>query len=403
MVKKGKGQSGAQKSSSDDLLLEQRMQEILMESKKSDLNQEELDHMNASRLKTPLSHLYKDGLYPRGEIIPRAGFSTDDSPNIRSGVEQFDIQKLRKASEVHRQVRKWAQSWIKPGMKMIDITDHIEDYLAFLIEKNGLNAGQAFPTGCSLNSVAAHWTPNSGDITVFGKDDVCKIDFGTHVEGTIIDSAFTVSFNPMFDDLKEAVRAATNAGIKEAGIDVRLCDVGEKINEVMTSYEVTINNKVYPVKPIRNLHGHNMEPYTIHAGKSVPLINNNDTTKMEEGELYAIETFGSTGKGRVVDEYPCSHYMMRKGAENAMVRNEKEQKLLNHIKKSFGTLAFSRKWLDRAGFDRHIITLNSLVKQGIVDDYPALTDIKGCYTAQYEHTLLLRPTCKEVLSRGDDY
>jgi len=40
---------------------------------------------------------------------------------------------------------------------------------------------------------------------------------------------------------------------------------------------------------------------------------------------------------------------------------------------------------------------------GIVEAYPPLVDIKGCYTAQYEHTILLRPTCKEVLSRGDDY
>jgi len=35
--------------------------------------------------------------------------------------------------------------------------------------------------------------------------------------------------------------------------------------------------------------------------------------------------------------------------------------------------------------------------------YPPLVDVKGCYTAQYEHTILLRPTRKEVLSRGDDY
>ena len=30
---------------------------------------------------------------------------------------------------------------------------------------------------------------------------------------------------------------------------------------------------------------------------------------MEEGELYAIETFGSTGKGYVVEDGECSHYM----------------------------------------------------------------------------------------------
>ena len=39
----------------------------------------------------------------------------------------------------------------------------------------------------------------------------------------------------------------------------------------------------------------------------------------------------------------------------------------------------------------------------IVEPYPPLCDIKGCYTAQFEHTILLRPTCKEVVSRGDDY
>lgn len=31
------------------------------------------------------------------------------------------------------------------------------------------------------------------------------------------------------------------------------------------------------------------------------LVANDDQTKMEEGEYFAIETFGSTGRGRVVD------------------------------------------------------------------------------------------------------
>lgn len=29
----------------------------------------------------------------------------------------------------------------------------------------------------------------------------------------------------------------------------------------------------------------------------------------QEGEAYAIETFGSTGKGAVHDDMECSHYM----------------------------------------------------------------------------------------------
>jgi methionine aminopeptidase len=31
---------------------------------------------------------------------------------------------------------------------------------------------------------------------------------------------------------------------------------------------------------------------------------------MEEGDYFAIETFGSTGRGRVIEEGACSHYAL---------------------------------------------------------------------------------------------
>ena len=65
-------------------------------------------------------------------------------------------------------------------------------------EENGLEAGLAFPTGVSINHCAAHYTPNNGDNSVLNYDDVMKVDFGTHIHGTIIDCAFTVAFNPRF-------------------------------------------------------------------------------------------------------------------------------------------------------------------------------------------------------------
>ena len=95
-----------------------------------------------------------------------------------------------------------------------------------------MHIGLAFPTGCSLNHCAAHYTPNAGDPTVLEYNDVCKIDFGTHVNGRIIDCAFTVAFNPKYEPLLRAVKEATYCGIREAGIDVRLGDVGEAIQEV---------------------------------------------------------------------------------------------------------------------------------------------------------------------------
>ena len=58
---------------------------------------------------------------------------------------------------------------------MIDLCNTLEDSVRQLIRVNGLEAGIAFPTGCSLNYVAAHYTPNAGDDTVLQYDDVLKL------------------------------------------------------------------------------------------------------------------------------------------------------------------------------------------------------------------------------------
>jgi methionyl aminopeptidase len=85
-----------------------------------------------------------------------------------------------------------------------------------------------------------------------------------------------------------------------------MSDIGAAIQEVMESYEVEIGGRSLPVKCIRNLNGHDIAPYSIHGRKSVPIVKGGDQTKMEEGETFAIETFGSTGKGYVRDD--VSHH-----------------------------------------------------------------------------------------------
>ncbi|CDY29268.1 BnaC01g19200D [Brassica napus] len=82
----------------------------------------------------------------------------------------------------HSQVRKYVRSIVKPGMLTTDVCETLEDTVRKLISENGLKAGITFPTGCSLNWVAAHWTPNSGDKTVLQYDDVMKVDFATHID-----------------------------------------------------------------------------------------------------------------------------------------------------------------------------------------------------------------------------
>jgi methionyl aminopeptidase len=50
--------------------------------------------------------------------------------------------------------------------------------------------------------------------TVLSRGDVMKVDFGVHVKGRILDSAFTLTWEPTYDKLLEAVKASTDAGIR---------------------------------------------------------------------------------------------------------------------------------------------------------------------------------------------
>jgi len=362
----------------------------------------------------PIKELFTTGIFPHGEeheypkqqdMRSAIWRQTDEERKANDTIWEDVWNDHRQAAEAHRQTRQYVQSFIQPGMTMIEICEKLEASSRATVGEDGLNAGCAFPTGCSLNHCAAHYTPNAGDKTVLTYDDVCKIDFGTHVNGRIIDSAFTVTFNPKYDRLKEAVKDATMTGIKHAGIDARLNEIGEIIQETMESYEVELDGKTYQVKPIRNLNGHSIGQYRIHAGKTVPIVKGGEQTKMEENEVYAIETFGSTGKGYVHDDMETSHYMIEYNHFDhpPQVRTPGARKFYHTLKKEFGTLAFCRRWIDRLGETRYLGHLKQLCDAGWIDPYPPLCDIKGCFTAQYEHTILMRPTCKEVVSKGDDY
>ncbi len=55
------------------------------------------------------------------------------------------------------------------------------------------------------------------------------------------------------------------------------------------------------VKCVRNLNGHSIDAYQIHGGKSVPIVKGGEQgVRMEEGEFFAIETFGSTGDSHLL-------------------------------------------------------------------------------------------------------
>ena len=364
--------------------------------------------------RVPVSQLFPNHVYPVGEEVEYK----DDNKYRTTSEEKRHLDRMRddnflkdyrQGAEIHRTVRQYAQRMIKPGMGLTEIAENIENSTRALTEHPGLEEGDAmkggvgFPTGLNINHIAAHYSPNAGNKVVFTEKDVMKVDIGVHLNGHIVDSAFTIAFDHKYDNLLTAVKEATNTGVREAGIDVRVGDIGAAIQETMESYEIELDGKTYPIKSIRNLNGHDIIPYSIHGGKSVPIVKSHDQTKMEEGEVFAIETFGSTGRGYVTDDLETSHYALTPDAPNVPLRVSSARGLLSVIKKNFGTIPWCRRYLDRLGQEKYLLGLNNLVQAGIVQAYPPLVDVKGSYTAQFEHTILLRPTVKEVVSRGDDY
>jgi len=363
-----------------------------------------------ARPMTSVADLFPDGVYPRGErqeytqssnLWRRESAEAKERERMRE--DQYD--NFRKAAEAHRIVRQWARKWIQPGMKMLDIADRIEESLRKTIALDGIVRSIAFPTGLSRNNCAAHYTPNAGDTNVLEADDVLKVDIGLQCNGCIIDSAFTLCWNHVYDPLLETVRAATNAGVAACGVDVRLFEIGDVVQEVMDSGELELKGRTYRVQPVRGLMGHSLGLYTIHAGKSVPICKNcGDQTKMEEGDVFAIETFGTTGTGLVHDDLETSHYMKAPEMPATGIRGgPKARELLTFLDKHYSTMAFARRWLDQAPYPRYQIALKNLVECGAVNPYPPLCDVHNSYVAQFEHTVALKPTGKEVFSRGDDY
>jgi methionyl aminopeptidase len=210
---------------------------------------------------------------------------------------------------------------------------------------------------------------------------------------------------------------------KEAGIDARMDHISETIQEVMESHELELNGKVLPIKSVRNITGHNILRYKIHGDKQVPFAKTKSTQRMEEGEVFAIETFGSTGKAYMRDDIGVYGYGRNEHVRATGLHHASAKALLKLIDENFGTLVFSRNYLERIGAKNYHLGMRSLATAGLVDVHGPLVDVPGSYVAQFEHvsrsfesrkaercadnthpqTVLLRPNCKEVISRGDDY
>ena len=315
------------------------------------------------------------------------------------------IKSLEYAGSIHKEVRRQLQPYLKPGIKLVDIAKNIEVATMKISNKDkSIYGGIGFPALLSLNNCAAHFHPNSKDTTVLKESDVLKIDFGTEANGWIIDSAYTISFDPIYDPLLEAVKEATYNGIKTARIDADICEWGLANKEIMESYEITLDGITIPIKAITNLGGHNIKKGIIHGGMFLPCADMRnrmgDNYRFTEG-VYAIETFGSTGSHTVKEVGDNTLYRWNPDFNAKIPTNCKQ--VANVIKSNFSTLPFTNRYVEMFNINNWEPQLNTMVKERVLHGYPPLCADDGAYTAQYEHTIHIGDKKTTVFSKGMDY
>jgi methionyl aminopeptidase len=249
----------------------------------------------------------------------------------------------------------------------------------------------AFPVNVGINDVAAHYTSPPGDTLTIPAASLVKVDFGVHVDGYVTDTSVTVCLDPRFEPLAQAADEALQNAIRAFKPGVKLSEIGRVVQTTITRFGL---------RPISNLTGHKIERYNIHAGKSVPnvLAMGMNGTKIEEGEVFAIEPFVTLAKAQGAVTNGSSAYIYRfvkpKGATT-----EDSKKVLAFIQANFSTLPFASRWLEK-GFPREVgkKAIQDLIRNKCLSAYPVLVEATGNPVAQSEHTVLVNRDGATVLT-----
>ncbi len=283
------------------------------------------------------------------------------------------LDALRKAGVIAAKVRDAVVQEIEPGVKVLDICDRAEEMI------RELGGGMAFPTNVDINSVAAHYVSPIDDDTLVPERSLVKLDVGVHVEGYIADTAVTACFDPSLSYLVKAAEAGLEAAIKTIRPGIRASDVGAAIEQAI---------KARGAKPIRNLTGHKLARYVVHAGASIPNVASRDYHMIQEGDVYAIEPFAvpNDADGLVADGPPSNIYRVLK--KHSLKGAAK--RMMKHIQAEHRTLPFASRWvLRRFQGPEGVSAFKELLDSKCIMSYPQLVERTRAMVAQAEHSVIL--------------
>jgi len=291
------------------------------------------------------------------------------------------IKKYIKTGNIAREVREYSDKIVKPGEKALDICLELEEKII------SMGGKPAFPCNISINEVAAHFTPSHNDDTRVPPDAVVKIDLGVHIDGYIADTAKTIDLSDKHILLLEASREALEKAIKTLKPGVRAFEIGLAVEQVI---------KNYGFKPVRNLTGHSIDRYKIHAGLSIPNYRDRFAVfKITEGMAVAIEPFATNGKGLTREGKIANIYSLAK--TNPRKLDQESREVFDYISREYRTLPFTPRWLVPVFGEKTVQhAMRVLVKTKTLYVYPILVEVGKGLVSQFEHTILLTKDGKIV-------
>jgi len=320
--------------------------------------------------------------------------STQQSKKDKQAKIQEIIGKYRRAGEISIEAKKIASKLIKPGANAWEAAEEVEGY----IREQG--ADPSFPINISINNEAAHYSPEILDDRVIPENAIVKVDLGAQIDGYIVDTALTLNYNDDLEELKEISKDALDAVIAVAKPGVKIADLGSLIERVITNAGF---------QPVRNLSGHQIKRYVLHAGVSIPNAGpgfmDKNQGKLKAGRIYAVEPFASNGVGLIENGKSVNIYRFINKP------SKKQQELIplyNTFKKKVGPLPFSPRHLYDPDNDwnKEAVTmgLRKLMRKNIIMGYPVLVEQdRNAMVSQHEHTLrITRDGCEVLTSNEHD-
>lgn len=270
------------------------------------------------------------------------------------------------AGKIASKVLKEAKSKIKEDIALLDIAQYVEKRI------EDLGAKPAFPCNISINEIASHFTPQDEELC-FKKGDVVKIDVGTHIEGYIADTATTIEIGT--NNHQKLIQACEEA-LEKAILSIKDGALTGSIGQII---EETIKKNGF--NPIKDLTGHSLEQYKLHAGISIPNYKTFFSHRIRRDMVFAIEPFATYGKGSIRHGKP---YIFA-------LKNRIEGKGSKEIRKRFGPLPFTMRWIPQ-------IKREDL---GGLREYFELIEESSHIVAQSEHTVIVTESGCEVITNDE--